>query len=137
MNSINIGLTERVADVQMLCNEFVLGGDSEGASAEAPGGAGGATYHTVEMLVERTSVAVAVVLQGSTSLGSDHWSRTGQLQAPPSVPLRVLHTRTRGFACELSTDARGEALIDHSHGLYVNESYTIEVRHAARRAKPA
>ena len=106
--------------------EFKLGDDDMLVGAVG-GIAVETTLPTIDVVVERTSVAVVVSLQGSSSLGPDHWSRLGQLHAPPSVRLRVLHAATRGFVCELATNERGEALIEQGHGLYVNETYTIEV----------
>ena len=80
----------------------------------------------VDMNVKRTSVAVRVHLQAVESLAAGHWSHE-QLAAPAYVPLRIVHAATKGFLCEVTTDNSGVATIEEIHGLYINETYTIEV----------
>ena len=103
--------------------EFVLSGPRDVRKED---GTWACVSACVEIVVQRTIVAVLVQLQGTVSLGAGHWA-CEQLTAPAFVPLRVSHTATQGFVCEVTTDECGVALIDGRSGLHVNEMYSIEV----------
>ena len=101
------------------------GGSRDFVLTDPQGSSGEEGLCVVELAVQRTVVAVQVRLQCST-VGPGHWSHQ-QLAVPAFVPLRVIHTATRRFVCEVPTDGRGVAIVEEMYGLCVNETYTIEV----------